>query len=207
MQNPTIHISSLPNMFFTILLVQRLLLLVLEPLLICCHPHWPGTCKMLVVQMQTEHQIPWTGRASQATPLESFFFKGSLVSWSAVKQKSIALSLTEAEYYVMTHAFKEALWLYVFLSFMKFPVPRPFPILSDNQAACSLSISISISTWSKHIDICHHFIRTHIHDGSFSIIWIPTTNMPADIFTKSLSSIIFICHCTVLRLSVPPSLA
>jgi hypothetical protein len=133
----------------------------------------------------------------------SFFFEGSLVSWSAVKQKSIALSSTEAEYYAMTHAFKEALWLRVFLSFMNFPVPRPFPILSDNQAACSLSNSISISTWSKHIDIRHHFIRAHINDGSFSTIWIPTTDMPADIFTKSLSSILFIRHRTVLGLSVP----
>jgi len=133
----------------------------------------------------------------------SFFFEGSLVSWSAVKQKSIALSSTEAEYYAMTHAFKEALWLRVFLSFMNFPVPRPFPILSDNQAACSLSNSISISARSKHIDIRHHFIRAHINDGSFSTIWIPTTDMPADIFTKSLSSILFIRHRTVLGLSVP----
>jgi len=79
--------------------------------------------------------------------------KGSLISWSTVKQKYIALSLTEAEYYTMTHAFKEALWLCVFLSFMKFPIPKPFPILSDNQAACSLSNSLSISACSKHIDI------------------------------------------------------
>ena len=76
----------------------------------------------------------------------SFFFEGSLVSWSVVKQKSIALSLTEAEYNAMTHAFKEALWIHVFLGSLKFPVPRPFPILTDNQAACSLSNSPAIST-------------------------------------------------------------
>jgi hypothetical protein len=51
-----------------------------------------------------------------------FFFQGSLISWSSVKQKSIALSSTEVEYYAMTHAFKEALWLQVFLGFLKFPV-------------------------------------------------------------------------------------
>lgn len=39
------------------------------------------------------------------------YFQGSLVSWSAVKQKLIALLSTQAEYYTMTHAFKEALWL------------------------------------------------------------------------------------------------
>ena len=105
----------------------------------------------------------------------SFYFQGSLVSWSAVKQKFIALSLTEAEYYAMTHAFKEA-------------------------------HSPAISTWSKHIDIRHHFIRDLVQDGSFSTTWIPTADMPADIFTKALPFPVFSRHCDVLGLSLPPSL-
>ena len=136
----------------------------------------------------------------------SFYFQGSLVSWSAVKQKSIALSSTEAEYYAMTHAFKEALWIRTFLEVLKFPVPRPFPIISDNQAACSLSNSPAISARSKHIDIRHHFIRDHVLDGSFSTTWIPTADMPSDIFTKALPFPTFSRHRDVLGLSVPPSL-
>ena len=135
----------------------------------------------------------------------SFFFQGSLVSWSAVKQKAIALSSTEAEYYAMAHAFKEALWLCSFLSLLKLPVARPFPILSDNQAACSLSNSPAISARSKHIDIRHHFIREHVKEGSFSTTWIPTTDMPADIFTKALPFATFSRHRDVLGLSIPPS--
>ena len=134
----------------------------------------------------------------------SFYFEGSLVSWSAVKQKSIALSSTEAEYYAMAHAFKEALWLRTFLGLMHFPVPRPFPILSDNQAACSLSNSPAVSARSKHIDVRHHFIRDHIQAGSFSTTWIPTEDMPADIFTKPLPSPTFSRHREVLGLSIPP---
>ena len=137
----------------------------------------------------------------------SFYFQGSLVSWSAVKQKSIALSSTEAEYYAMTHAFKEALWIRTFLEILKFPVPRPFPILSDNQAACSLSNSPAISARSKHIDIRHHFICDHVLDGSFSTTWIPTADMPADIFTKPLPLPAFSRHRDVLGLSIPPSLS
>jgi hypothetical protein len=57
-----------------------------------------------------------------------FFFEGSLVSWSAVKQRAVALSSTEAEYYALAHAFKEALWLRVFLTFLRFPFPIPFPL-------------------------------------------------------------------------------
>ena len=103
-----------------------------------------------------------------------------------VKQKSIALSSTEAEYYAMAHAFKEALWLCTFLSILRFLVPHPFPILSDNQAACALSNSPAISACSKHIDIHHHFICNHIQAGSFSTTWILTEDMPADIFTQPL---------------------
>jgi hypothetical protein len=103
----------------------------------------------------------------------SFYFEGSLVSWSGVKQKSIALSSTEAEYYAMTQAFKEALWMRAFLGILRFPVPRPFPILSDSQAACSLSNSPAVSARSKHIDIRHHFIRALVQDGSFSTTRIP----------------------------------
>ena len=128
----------------------------------------------------------------------SFYFEGSLISWSAVKQKSIALLSTEAEYYAMTHAFKEALWIRAFLTFMKFPIPLPFPILCDNQAACSLSNSPAISAKSEHIDICHHFICDHVQNDSFSTFWIPTEDMPADIFMKSLPHASFICHQAVL---------
>ena len=147
----------------------------------------------------------WASDASDRKSISgySFFFFGSLVSWSAVKQKSIALSSTEAKYYAMTHAFKEALWLRLFLGFLKLPVPHPFPILSDNQAACALSQSTAISARSKHIDIRHHFIRAHVQDGSFTTTWVPTADMPADIFTKPLSSILFLRHRAVLGLSVP----
>jgi hypothetical protein len=135
----------------------------------------------------------------------SFYFQGSLVSWSSVKQKSIALSSTEAEYYAMSHAFKEALWLRVFLGILDLPVSRPFPILSDNQATCSLSHTPAISARSKHIDIRHHFIRALVQDGSFITIWIPTADMPADIFTKPLNHTLFSKHRAVLGLSVPLS--
>ena len=101
--------------------------------------------------------------------------------------------------------FKEALWLCTFLGLLCFPVPRPFPILSDNQAACALSNSSLISARSKHIDIRHHFIHDHIQAGSFLTTWIPTEDMPADIFMKPLLLISFSRHRDVLSLSIPPS--
>ena len=129
-----------------------------------------------------------------------FYFLNSLVSWTAVKQKAISLSSTEAEYYSLTHAMKEALWIRLFLTLNSLPVPRPFPLLSDNQSACSLANNSAITSRSKHIDIRHHFIRDHIADGTFCTNWIPTSDMPADIFTKPLALPLFIKHRTSLGL-------
>lgn len=129
-----------------------------------------------------------------------FFYEGSLVSWSSVKQKSLAGSSTESEYYALVHAIKEALWLRAFLSFNGLPTPDPFPILSDNQAALSMTKSPAISSRSKHIDIRHHFIRQHVADGTFSTSWIPTADMPADIFTKPLATVLFRRHRDTLGL-------
>ena len=109
------------------------------------------------------------------------------------------------EYYALAHAFKEVLWLHTFLGLLRFPVPWPFPILTDNQAACSLSTSSAISARSKHIDIRHHFIRDHVQAGYFSTTWILTEDMPADIFMKPLSSSNFSRHRDVLGLSIPSS--
>jgi hypothetical protein len=134
-----------------------------------------------------------------------FFFNGCLISWSSVKQRAIALSSTEAEYYALTHALKEGIWLRLFCSLLHFPFTSPFPLFSDNQAAISLSTSETVSARSKHIDIKHHFIRSHIKDGSFSVNWIETSDMPADIFTKPLLPFLFNKHRHALGLTLLPS--
>ena len=41
----------------------------------------------------------------------TFLIDGGAISWCTKKQEIIALSTTEAEYVVITHASKEALWL------------------------------------------------------------------------------------------------
>ena len=129
-----------------------------------------------------------------------FYYLNSLVSWSATKQKSISLSSTEAEYYSMTHALKEALWIRLLLSLLSFPSDSPFPLLSDNQSACALANNSAITSRSKHIDIRYHFIRDHIADGTFCTHWVPTADMPADIFTKPLPLPLFLKHRTALGL-------
>ena len=132
-----------------------------------------------------------------------FFFLDSLVSWSSRKQRIVSTSSTESEYYALTNAFKEAIWIKLFLTLTKLPTPHPFSIFCDNQSTCVISKSDTISSRTKHIDVRHHFIRHHVNDGSFATVWMPTTHMTADIFTKPLLSNLFLHHRDHLGLLAP----
>lgn len=96
-----------------------------------------------------------------------FYFLDSLVSWSFRKQRTVSTSSTESEYYVLANTIKEAIWIRLFLSLMKIPSLKPFP---DNQSAQTIAMTGAISSWTKHIDVRHHFIQQHINDGTFDVI-------------------------------------
>ena len=132
-----------------------------------------------------------------------FFFLDSLVSWSSRKQRIVSTSSTESEYYALTNAIKEAIWIKLFLTLTKLPTPQPFSIFCDNQSTCVIAKSDTISSRTKHIDVRHHFIRHHVNDGSFTTVWIPTIHMTADIFTKPLLTTLFIHHRDNLGLLLP----
>ena len=132
----------------------------------------------------------------------AFYFFRSLVSWSSTKQKSIAASSTESEYYALSHATREALWIRLFMTINGFPIPRPFPFLGDNQSTLTIANDPSHvnSKRTKHIDVRYHFFREHISDGTFITIWVPTGDMIADIFTKPLGFASFSKHRSALGL-------
>lgn len=120
----------------------------------------------------------------------AFFMSSTLIAWSAIKQRTMALSLTEAEYMALVHVMQEALWLYLFLTILRFPCTHPFPPLCDNKSALEIMNCEAITFHSKHIDMHHHFYREHISSGSFATSWISTENMMANIFTKPLAPIL-----------------
>ncbi|SJL06876.1 uncharacterized protein ARMOST_10218 [Armillaria ostoyae] len=134
----------------------------------------------------------------------AIFVYGGLVSWSASKQKSTALSSTESEYMALTHVMKELLWIKLFLTSLALPMPIPFPLLSDNDSCLTIANLLSNSPHLKHVDIRYHFIREHIQRGTFQMAWIPTNSMTADILTKPLGTVLHRAHTSGLGLATIP---
>ena len=118
----------------------------------------------------------------------AFLVNGGAVSWSAKRQEIISLSTTESEYVAAVHAAKEALWLRSLISSL-FGIEIPTTTLfSDNQSAIALTKEHQYHARTKHIDVRFHFLRWIIEEGRLRLIYCPTDDMVADVFTKALPS-------------------
>ena len=130
----------------------------------------------------------------------TFMFCGAIVSWLAKKQPTIALSSTEAEYMVMTHARKEAIFLEHLYGNVGIPILVLIFILVNNQSAIALVENPIFHAQSKHIEVCHHWVCEKIEDGTIKLDYVPMANQIVDIFTKLLNSEKFKKFCNALGL-------
>ncbi|GJT43559.1 hypothetical protein Tco_0952274 [Tanacetum coccineum] len=87
------------------------------------------------------------------------FLGHRLVSWSSKKQKSTAISTTEAKYIALSGCCAQILWM------------------------TSLNTRI---LWIGHIDIRHHFIKEQVERKVVELYFVETKYQLADIFTKAL---------------------
>ena len=118
----------------------------------------------------------------------AFMIHGGAVLWSAKRQEIVILSMTEAEYVMITHAAKEAIWLRSFISQVYDITLDPTTLFSDNKSAIELTKDHQYHARTKHIDIHFHFICYIIEEGSIRLIFCPTDDNTADTFTKALPS-------------------
>jgi hypothetical protein len=115
------------------------------------------------------------------------------INWSVEKQKTIALSSTEAEYIALKAATQEAVYLSNVLNYwskeldLKALFNTKYPtILVDNLSAKDLSENPQFHKRTKHIDINYHYTRKCVEEGKVKIAHIPDTLQLADPLTKGL---------------------
>lgn len=118
----------------------------------------------------------------------AFIINGGAVSWSAKRQEIVMLSTTESEYVAATHATKEAIWIRSLISQIFDTVLTTTPLFSDNKSAIALTTDHKYHGRTKHIDIRYHFIRWVVEEGKIQLVYCPTEDMVADVFTKALPS-------------------
>ncbi|GJU17017.1 retrovirus-related pol polyprotein from transposon TNT 1-94 [Tanacetum coccineum] len=108
-----------------------------------------------------------------------------LVSWSSKRQKSAAISSTEAEYIALSGCCAQILWMRSQLTDYGFGFNK-IPMYCDNKSVIALCCNNVQHSRSKHIDIRFHFIKEHVENGVIKLYFVNTEYQLADIFTKAL---------------------
>ena len=117
-----------------------------------------------------------------------YIFKSAsgAILWRSKKQDCIALSTAEAEYVALSSATQEAVWLRKLATDLGNPPKESTTIHEDKQSAIAMSKNPQFHGRAKHIDIKHHYVREQVNSGSVKLVYCPTNEMTADIFTKGL---------------------
>ncbi|XP_050340599.1 uncharacterized protein LOC126767022 [Bactrocera neohumeralis] len=88
-----------------------------------------------------------------------FLLSGAAIRWKSQKQRTVALSSTEAEYVSLAESAKEAVYLRSLLNEIGLQKLAEVIIYVDNRAAQCLANDTVFHARTKHIDIKHHFVR------------------------------------------------
>ena len=109
-----------------------------------------------------------------------------LVSWFIKKQKSIALSIAEAEYVAAASCCTQLLWMMQTLQDFQIKFTPPLSIMCDNTSAISILKNHVMNSKTKHIPIKYHFLREQVLEQKVKLEYVPSKEQVANIFTKPL---------------------
>lgn len=116
----------------------------------------------------------------------AFILSGSPISWESRKQRTVAMSSTEAEYMALSEATKEGIRLRNLLLELGFGEIAKISIFCDSNGAIKLAENPIFHNRTKHIDVRHHFVREAIEQELIKVNHVSTEDMAADILTKGL---------------------
>jgi hypothetical protein len=115
-----------------------------------------------------------------------FMMAGAAVTWYCKKQPVVALSSTEAEFYALSEAVKESLWIRQLLNEIGLTLNDPTVVHQDNMSTMAIALNPIQHQRVKHIDVKVYFLRDHLDKRHVKLVYCPTEDMIADIFTKAL---------------------
>lgn len=151
--------------------------------------HWELKFSKSEIGLEGFADADWGASIDDRRSYTGYIFKiaDAAISWESRKQRTVALSSTEAEYMSISESSKEAINLKRFLVEI-LSLQGPVTIYNDNQGAGKLCKNPVFHNRTKHVDIRHHFVRETIERGDIKIEYLSTEEMPADLLTKALST-------------------
>ncbi|KAG9458911.1 hypothetical protein H6P81_003419 [Aristolochia fimbriata] len=122
-------------------------------------------------------------------------FMAALQSVHYVAVLRILRYVKEAEYRALADTTSELVWLRWLLQDMGVPLDSSTPLYYDNKSVMQIAHNAIFHERTKHIEVDCHFIRHHYVVGTARLLYVPSEDQVADLFTKSLtrSRVSYLC--------------
>jgi len=130
--------------------------------------------------------VDWAGNPNDKRSILGYFtlVGGNLVKWRSKKQKVVALSSAEVEFWGITKGITKVLWIKKWITEIGFPPQLPSQLRCDNKATISISENPVQHDITKHVEVDRQFIKDKIEDSSIELPFVRSEDQLADILTK-----------------------
>ena len=128
----------------------------------------------------------------------------SPLAWKSKKQAAVSRSSTEAELRALATTTSEIVWLRWLLHDFGISCDAPTPLLCDNTGAIQIANDPVKHELTKHIGVDASFTRSHCHQKTIDLQYVPSELQLADFFTKAQTREQHRLHLLKLNASNPP---
>jgi hypothetical protein len=132
------------------------------------------------------------------------FLGSSPLVWKSKKQSAVSRSSTEAELRALATTTAEIIWLRWLLADFGVSCDAPTPLLCDNTGAIQIANDPVKHELTKHIGVDAFFTRSHCHQKTIALQYVPSELQVADLFTKAQTREQHRLHMLKLNASHPP---
>jgi hypothetical protein len=122
------------------------------------------------------------------------FLEGAPVVMRSSGQKSVTLSVTEAELAAAVQTAQDMMFVMRVIESIGLKVKKPMILKMDNSGAHDLTHNWSVGGRTRHVDVRMHFLRELKEEGVIVCDWVSGDDNSADLFTKNLPGKAFDKH-------------
>ena len=117
-------------------------------------------------------------------------FNEAPIAFKTKQQQCTSLSSTESEFIAIAEVAKKVMWLKNVFEFLKVK-HNVIKMYNDNQSSIRIATNSGSCNRTKHINIRHFYVQELLENEEFELMYVPTTENIADLFTKSLGRVKF----------------
>ena len=135
----------------------------------------------------------WAGDRNDRKSTSGYFtlVGGNLMTWRSKKQKVVALSSAEAEFWGVAKGITEVLWLRKLLTELGYTLTKSCELYCDNQAAINIFENLVQHDRTKHVEVDKHFIKEKLEAEVIKLPHVRSEDQLEDILTKAVGAQFF----------------